>query len=399
MVGRAADIGPRISRRVGRHPPIQSYSTSNPAPQRFYRYPRTIHESRQRARRRAAICPLLRHELGSNCAAQATRTPRQSRPNDFGPNRVPTVSPYPSREHPMLRAHCRFRRVMLPVVLLAAVGAGTQPARAQVVVFDSNGFESPTFSNGAISGQQGFQFLPSSAAGVVQNGTVFGGSQAFEIVGSQLQENDTYGQANFWYKSYSFAAATNPVASGNPLLHVSFAGRVSGALALPSDIPFGGPYLEGYTSAGIQQAITPFLINTNGGITVFTNSVAGGSNETISTADGLIPRESWHTLEGQLNFSTQTFRVLLDGSPVTFSLGTFSGFDVPFRDSFGTTVSIAELGFQGYWNSAFSPTFNNMFFDNLSYVATPVPEPSTLALGGFALGGLALRMRSRRAGR
>ena len=297
----------------------------------------------------------------------------------------------------MFRVHRRSTRSALPLYIVIAAWATPQPARAQVVVFNSNGFESPTFSAGAISGQQGFQFLPSSAAGVVQSGTVFGGSQAFQINGSQLQENDAYGQANFWYKGFSVAAATNPVASGNPIVHVAFAGRVSGSLALPSDIPFGGPYLEGYTAGGIQQAVSPFLINTNGGLTVFTNSVVGGSDQLISTADGLIPRETWVTLDGQLNFSTQTFRLQLNGSPVTFTEGSFSGFDVPFRNTFGSTISIAELGFQGYYNSSFSPTFNNMYFDNLSVIATSaVPEPSTLALTGFGLAGLALRMRCRR---
>jgi hypothetical protein len=296
----------------------------------------------------------------------------------------------------MLRAHRRLTRLALALNLLAIVWAAPQPARAQVVIFNSNGFESPTFSAGAVSGQQGFQFLPSSAAGVVQNGTAFDGSQAFEIVGSQLQENDAYGNANFWYKSYSAAGAVNPVASGNPLVHVSFTGRVSGSLPLPSDIPFGGPYMEGYTAGGIQQAVTPFLINVNGGITVFTNSVVGGSDQLISTADGLVNRETWNTFDGELNFATQSFRLVLNGSPVTFTEGSFSGIDVPFRDTFGTTVSVAELGFQGYWNSAFSPTFNNMFFDDLSFVATAVPEPSTLALGSVGLAGLILRLRRRR---
>ena len=297
----------------------------------------------------------------------------------------------------MLRAHRRPIRLAFLLGLVASAWAEPQPVRGQVTVYNSNGFESPTYSAGAISGQQGFQFLPSSAAGVVQSGTVFAGSQAFQIVGSQLQPNASYGDANFWYKDYTVAGATNPVASGNPTVHMTFAGRVSGALAIPSDIPFGGPYMEGYTAGGIQQAITPFLINTNGGLTVFTNSVVGGSNQEISTADGLIPRETWVTLDGQLNFSNQTFRLTLNGSPVTFTLGSFSGFDVPFRDTFGSTVSIAELGFQGYYNSSFSPTFNNMYFDNLSVIAgTPLPEPSTLALGGLGLAGLAVRILRRR---
>jgi hypothetical protein len=306
------------------------------------------------------------------------------------------VFPSSCRERLMLRAHRPLNRFALPVGLLVIAWAAPQPARAQVVIFNSNGFEAPTFSAGAISGQQGFQFLPSSAAGVIQSGTVFGGSQAFQLVGSQIQQNDAYGNANFWYKSYSVGGAVNPVASGNPIVHVNFAGRVSGSLVLPSDIPFGGPYLEGYTATGVQQAITPFLINTNGGFTVFSNSVVGGSDQLISTADGLLTRETWGNFEGQLNFATQSFRLLFNGSPVLFSEGAFSGYDVPFRDTFGPTVSVAELGFQGYWNSSFSPTFNSMYFDNLSYTATAVPEPSTLALGGFGVMALTLRTRRRR---
>jgi hypothetical protein len=299
----------------------------------------------------------------------------------------------------MLRALRPLTRLG-PALLLAAAALwpGTQPARAQTVIFDSNGFEAPTYTAGAIAGQQNFQALPTPSAGMIQTGTVFAGSQAFQIVGSQLQSTSAlgYGDANFWYFGFSAASAFNPVARGNPFVHMQFEGRVSGALALNSDIPFAGPYLEGYTASGTQQALTPVLFNVNGGITVFTNTTVGGSNGLISTADGLASREAWHAVDLQLNFTNQTFRVLLDGSPVTFTQGTFSGTDVPFRNTFGTTVSIAELGLQGYYNSAFQPTFNNAYFDNLVVTASPVPEPHALLLVCFGMAGAVVRIRRRR---
>jgi hypothetical protein len=295
-----------------------------------------------------------------------------------------------------------------PVLLLtaAALWTGSPPARAQVVIYNSNGFEAPGYTAGTITGQTAstvagpltFQALPTPSAGMIQSGTTFAGGQAFQIVGSQLVSTSAlgYGDGNFWYVGFSAANAFNPVASGNPIVHMQFQGRVSGALALPSDIPFAGPYLEGYTLSGTQQAISPILFNTNGGITVYSNSAVAGSDLSISSADGLASREAWHSVDVQMNFNAQSFRVVLDGTPVTFSEGAFSGIDVPFRNTNGPTVSIAELGMQGYYNASFNPTLNNVYFDNFAVTAQPVPEPSTLALVGFAVAGATVRYRRRR---
>jgi PEP-CTERM motif len=298
-----------------------------------------------------------------------------------------------------MRAYRRYERLAIPIAVVTITLAAAPPAAADVIVFNSNGFETPTFNTGNISSQQGFQVLPTPLAGVIQTGTVRSGSQAFEIIGAQLQSTSAmgYGDANFFYKSYSVAGAVNPAVSGNPIVRLSFDGRVSGALTLPSDIPFGGPYLEAYTAGGTQEALTPILLNINGGISVFTNTAVGGGDGTIATADGLIPRDTWANLEAQLNFSTQTFRVLLNGTPVTFTEGAFSGTNVPFRNTFGLAVSIAELGFQGYYNANNNPTFNSMYFDNLTVTAvSAVPEPSSFALAAFGLIGLAVRLRKRK---
>jgi PEP-CTERM motif len=302
------------------------------------------------------------------------------------------------REPKTMRAFRYLNRVAVPTAVVAIALAAPRAA-AQIVVYDSNGFE--PYSMGNISGQQGFQAFPTPSAGTIEGGTVNGGSKAFQIVGSQLVSTSAlgYGDANFWYQSFSVPTAFNPVARGTPVVRLAFDGRVSGALPLPSDIPFGGPYMEAYTPTGNpldQQAITPILLNTNGGITVFTNSLVGGSDKLISSADGLFPRETWVHVEALLDFASQSFRVLLNGTPVTFSEGAFSGTDVPFRNTNGPTISIAELGLQGYYNASFNPTFNNMYFDNVTITGlSPVPEPSSFALAGLALAGLAARLRKR----
>src|SRR5262245_15230951 len=82
--------------------------------------------------------------------------------------------------------------------------------RAQMTLFNSNGFESPTFAPGILGsfyiggtgGQQGFlttdfnQFL-GAPAGTIQSGTVFAGSQAFQIHGPGLFDDGTFSGQTF----------------------------------------------------------------------------------------------------------------------------------------------------------------------------------------------------------
>jgi hypothetical protein len=275
----------------------------------------------------------------------------------------------------------------------------------------------PGYAPGTIVGQNSFQAAPGNAAGSIQTATTFAGSQAFQVTGTALVDNTTFNGGNFWYREYT-AGTLNPVGGGTPFVQVRAQVRTSGSLALATDIPFAGLYLEGFT-AGIppfippqQQSITPIMVNLNGGVTVFTNTTTGGTNMAVSTADGLLAREQWHLLHAELNFNTQTFRLYIQGqsTPVQFvTNGSGTAItpitDVPFRNANGATVSIAEIGMIGFFGrdpATGTPVqpLNNFFIDDYTVTATtaPVPEPGWLLLVGFAGTAAARAWRRRRAG-
>jgi hypothetical protein len=102
----------------------------------------------------------------------------------------------------------------------------------------------------------------------------------------------------------------------------------------------------------------------------------------------------------EFDFVNQTFRVYVDdlSNPVQFirngSNGTVSVTDVPFRNTFGTSTSIAEQGIVAYYGHDLSEPFapgNNFFVDDYLIGASgsqqfgvPVPEPGLMMAVGFA---------------
>jgi hypothetical protein len=280
------------------------------------------------------------------------------------------------------------------------------PGSAQTNIFNSNGFDTG-YSAGNLNNQQSFLTLGGVSAALVQSTTVFSANNAVQIVGPSLVNTQPQGFAggNFWYQTTNY----NPVASATPFVQVHHQSRTSGGIATVSDIPFAGVYLEGNSAFG-QQSITPVMVNLNGGITVFTNTATGGTNNAVSTANGLIPREQWHQISAELNFATQTFRVYRNGDPTPLPFVTNGSgaaitpiVDVPFRNTFGTTTSLAEVGLIGFYGfdtggSPYQPV-NSYFVDNFQVTASavsqfaPVPEP-TWGLAAIAAGGLiGLRLR------
>src|SRR5207245_1749677 len=132
-------------------------------------------------------------------------------------------------------------------------------APAQTTVYNSSGFEPPTFTTGPLGsfysggtgGQQGWLTTdlaqvssPANGAGQIQTSTVFAGTQSFEVIGSRLVNDPTFSAQTFWFRNFpTFATAFNPVANGTPFVIVSTKQHVTGTPPVTtSDMPFVGVY-------------------------------------------------------------------------------------------------------------------------------------------------------------
>lgn len=300
-------------------------------------------------------------------------------------------------------------------VVVGIVLTLTGTSSSQVNIYNSNGFDTG-YTTGSLNGQQGFTtFLPSSAF-TVQNGTFLSPSQAVQISGPNLVANASYGHGNFAYRSYT-QGALNPVASGNPFVVASFSIQTPQAFPLATDIPFAGLHFEGYNNNPNptlqQQTVSPIMVGLNGEIAVFTNIGTGGSNQAVFTNTGVVPRgNTWTKITAEFDFNSQSFRVFVNNSttPVQFTRnGSGTAITpittVPFRNTFGTTLSIAETGILAFGTSdpfgvppgAFQQPLNNVFIDDVQMVmqSTPVPEPGTI-LAVAAIGAFGIRTWRRR---
>jgi hypothetical protein len=307
----------------------------------------------------------------------------------------------------------------------AAAAWSVAPAWGQTTLYTANGFEAGTFNLGNLSGQQSFTFTGSATAATVQGTTpgttTFSGSRAVQITGSNLVESSAFSGGNFWYQPFDFNSAYNPLASGTRYVQASAMVRTSNAFLNITDIPFAGLHFESWAMyLGLiqqQQSLTPVAVSALGEIQVFAHSSVAGSSNSLFTAQGLMHREQWQKLAVEFDFQLQTFRVYVDdlSTPVHFTRtgtnGTVDIVDVPFRNTYGESLSIAERGVVAYSGRDPSGTWfapgNNFFVDDYLMTASgtpvfgqPVPEPGLMiatGLGVIAAGGLLRRARARRA--
>ena len=158
--------------------------------------------------------------------------------------------------------------------------------------------------------------------------------------------------------------------------------------------------------------ITQVLLNNFGGVSVSTTAALGeGTSQTISTADNLFAKGSWHELFTEIDFQNQTFRVYRAGDPNPLQFetplpGTFIT-DVPLRNTTGDpTKTIVEIGMVAFMadvgGGGINPS-NDLFIDDFMVTASttslaPVPEPSlVLAVGAAGLAGWRVYRRRRAA--
>jgi hypothetical protein len=296
------------------------------------------------------------------------------------------------------------RQSALYWIIALALFFVVQTSQAQVTtVFTTNGFESP-FTPGSILLQQGFVNAPLDLdSGQIQTTTVRTGSQAFQAVGANFAVQGFSGTgANFWYRDgFSY----NPTLSGTPYVQAHFSGLMApGGI---DTIPAAGIYLEGKTAGGTTQGLVTVMFSSQGQLIASTNAATGGASQAITTANGQFDSSQWHDLYAEMNFTSQTYRVYREGetTPIQFqkSTGEFIS-DIPFRNTFGTTATIYEIGMLAYnftvSAGAETAPSGSFYLDNYSVTASPnafspVPEPG-LIITTAAIGCGVIRLIRRR---
>ena len=227
---------------------------------------------------------------------------------------------------------------LLKVVLLFAPLACIQ---ADELVFET-GFEPPTYTTGALSGQNGF-----AGFGDVENTFAFAGSQA--VIDSGASSGQLLGG-----HSLSYDSLTDP----NQVVDVSVEAYITGnshevwdALAVDADTGFAGQ------------------IEILGG-----NAMFGLANSSIGSVP--VAFNTWNAFSLLFNFQTDSESAYVNGTLI----GT-----APIVASGATALTFFAFGY----NDVFSASSDTAYFDNVEVVASP--EPFSLLLLGTIVGALGIR--------
>jgi hypothetical protein len=246
---------------------------------------------------------------------------------------------------------------MKSLVLVAAL-VGLAAVSCQAVPIYFTGFENPPFTLGPINGQAGwFVFSASGQTSdpVIENTLVESGLQAVSVDGFVTGQ-------------------TGPVWAPNLTLPV---------LDMSADVFLGSSSSQSawqFASIGLNG------LGFAGGIDVHSDNSIVAITGNYTTVLGTWTRDSWHHVDLVLNYSSQTYSVILDGSTIGSGLAFCGNNSGPCNGAPVTTMGWDIFDTFGNGNDIGA-------MDNFS-VSTPVPEPSSLMLLASGLvGGLALLRR------
>jgi hypothetical protein len=261
-------------------------------------------------------------------------------------------------------------------ILTCCCVIGVSPARAQVPVYDSGGFEGPRFTPGTLTGQDAVlgpwqQSLPTggTSSATVQTTTVLGGTQAVQV-------NRAANSEGFWF--------VPKLSTAPQQVNVSWDMRVTHSVGPQQFGPFFG--VDSYGSSGTSNRLGMLGVDATTGEILFLDGLNGLQVTTLGSPT--VTFDAWHNFRMQLDYNGTgggTYSVFVDnvlrqaGTPFFNNVGTFNFTDAP----------IAALAAAGA--PADQAATGTAFFDNYTITATPVPEPSTIALAGVAFAGLVYR--------
>jgi|HubBroStandDraft_6_1064221.scaffolds.fasta_scaffold01041_4 hypothetical protein len=240
----------------------------------------------------------------------------------------------------------------LPALLVAIVMFMATPAMHAGTIY-STGFENPPFTLGPLAGQDGWQVFGPTFVDV-QSNVVYAGSQAVWVDGSAASQSGPY------HSDFS----TGPLVGLSAYIYL-------GSSSTQSSWQF----------AGLGSGLFPFIggIDTNPS----TNNIA------LITAGfpvvGTLSRDTWHNVYFVFDFTTQQYNFWLDGT----QLGT----NVPFCGDNGPCLGEHVSSYGTGFFDTFGGGNDSGYMDN--YSVSSVPEPSSIALFGSGILGLAAVLKRR----
>jgi len=226
-------------------------------------------------------------------------------------------------------------------------------------LFDSQGFEAPTYNLGNLVGQNGWVVDPAANSGVAQvQNTVFKtGSQAVRMSG---------GSTTWAWPDLGYTPAAGE------FVRVSFDVQRSSFGAANNF----GYFVDIYDTTGARIA--------RSGLTRTGTSTAPGSVQALATIGGATPgsfligspllNNTWYSFAVDLNFTADTYDVRIDGSLISAGL--------PFVVA-ANGVGDADLQLSGATGAT-----DSGYFDNYMVEALVIPEPTAMSLVLLGLAGL-----------
>jgi len=274
-----------------------------------------------------------------------------------------------------------IQSIPLRLAVFAMMLLGANAAHAILITFEPSSYTTTggTGGNGNLAGQPGTgtAWGGSNNSGTtaeynVTSGNGVGGSQA---ITSQVGITGT----NF--TSYSFAPTTSDLAgtfnASSSILDYSFALRLNA-------VPNASNTAVTRFRTGSELALRFEMLST-GRINMLNGNGAGGAGSAITlktttggATDFTAAANTYFTVSGQVNYSTKTYTVLVNGIAQTIGNATASqnfGF-------FNNTASSATLNVFNL--NSDSANWISTSYDNISYAV--IPEPSSAALLGLSLG-------------
>jgi hypothetical protein len=224
------------------------------------------------------------------------------------------------------------------------------------------GFESPTYSTGAVAGQDGWHVFGVSAAVTVQNSVAKTGSQAVLVNAAATPGSQT----GPWH-SDPFDTTT----SANKTVIVD-----ADVLLKSSSSPGGWQF----------AALTPNLGTFFGGFDVANDGRLALITAGFPFTQPVFNRDVWNHVEVRYDFQDQTFDVLINNSLVADQVPFFTSQKV-----YGTLL------FDTFGGGNDEGYLDNVLIQDVP-TPKPVPEPSAIVLlgiGGLTLLGYRLRRRRR----